>query len=141
MGKLIKAYFTYNSLSNLQVFIIDFREITRKWYLIMFIFLYFRSWRTLSSKLNQLGEILHICKRGKHRRMAEKNIGCWPLKGRPSLVLRWPFRPAKGHSRPPAFLAGLHCTPPAFMAGLDVGCRPWAGFLLFASPRLPLHIY
>ena len=43
-------------------------------------FLYFRSWRTLSSKLNQLGEILHICKRGKHRRMAEKNIGCRPLK-------------------------------------------------------------
>ena len=38
VGKLIKAYFTHNSLSNLQVFIIDFKEITRKLYLIMFIF-------------------------------------------------------------------------------------------------------
>ena len=37
VGKLIKAYFTHNSLSYLQVFIIDFKEITRKWYLIAYI--------------------------------------------------------------------------------------------------------
>ena len=85
-------------------------------------FLYFRSWRTLSSKLNQLGDILHVCKRGKHRRMAEKNISCWPslcsaghLGRQKAIQGRRPLWPA------------YNPTPPAFMAGVNQGCRPLAG--------------
>ena len=107
--------------------------------------LYFRSWRTLSSKLNQFGEILHVYKRGKHRRMAKKNISCRPLKGRPSLELAGHLGRQKAiQGRRPLWPA-YNPTPPAFMAGVNQGCRPLAGlepalgrlsFVRISSPSL-----
>ena len=78
----------------------------------------------MSSKLNQLGEILHVYKRGKHRRMAKKNISCRPLKGRPSLA-------SAGHLGRQKAIQGRRPLWPAYivhrrplMAGLHVGRRP-----------------
>ena len=107
-------------------------------------FLYFRSWRTLSSKLNQLGEILHVRKRRKHRRMREKNISCRPLKGRPSLELAGHLgRQMAIQGRRPLWPADIvHRRP--LMAGLDVGCRPLAGLepaFFYSHPLVFLCIY